>query len=101
VATYSHPRRSKCCDAHAEGFACVSGSIEPTGSLIARRKASAAFAPWAPEGGRKPAFEHPLLCPSLLVGIVPEWSEVAGLPALKTPPEPWIFDARIRLQVPA
>jgi hypothetical protein len=87
-------------DAHSEGFACVSGSIEPTGSLIARRRASAAFAPWAPEGGRKPAFEHPLLCPSLLVGIVPEWSEVAGLPALEAPPEPWIFDARIRLQVP-
>ncbi|MBA3718065.1 MAG: hypothetical protein H0W87_07565 [Actinobacteria bacterium] len=88
-------------DAHAEGFACVAGSIEPTGSLLARRKASAALRPWAPEGGRKPAFEHPLLCPSLLVGLVPEWSEVAGLPALEAPPEPSLFDARIRLQVPA
>jgi hypothetical protein len=88
-------------DAHAEGFACVAGSIEPTGSLLARRKAAAALAPWAPEGGRKPAFEHPLLCPSLLAGLVPEWSEIDGLPALQAPPEPWVFDARIRLQVPA
>jgi len=88
-------------DAHAEGFACVGGSIEPTGNLIARRKAAATLSAWAPEGGRKPAFDHPLVCPSLLAGLVPEWSEVAGLPALHAPPEPWIFDARIRLQVPA
>jgi hypothetical protein len=88
-------------DAHAEGFACVGGSIEPTGTLLARRKASAVLAPWVPEGGRKPAFEHPLVCPSLVVGPVPVWSEVAGLPALEAPPEPWVFDARIRVQVPA
>jgi hypothetical protein len=87
-------------DAHAEGFACVAGSIEPTGSLFARRKAAATLAPWAPEGGRKPAFAHPLLCPSLLVGLVPEWGECEGLPALKKPPEPWVFDARIRVRVP-
>jgi hypothetical protein len=69
--------------------------------VLARRRAAAALAPWAPEGGRKPGFEHPLLCPSLLVGLVPDWSDIAGLPALKTPPEPWLFDARIRLQVAA
>lgn len=88
-------------DAHAEGFACVGGSIEPTGSLLARRKAAAQLAPWAPEGGRKPGFAHPLLCPSLLVGLVPDWSEVAGYPALDDPPAPWIFDARIRVRIPA
>ena len=88
-------------DAHAEGFACIGGSIEPTGSLLARRKAAATFAPWAPEGGRKPGFEHPLLCPSLLVGLVPKWSEHEGLPALLEPPEPWLFDARIRVVVSA
>jgi hypothetical protein len=88
-------------DAHEEGFACVGGAIEATGSVMARRKAAAQLAPWAPEGGRKPAFEHPLLCPSVLAGLVPDWSEVAGLPALERPPEPWIFDARIRVQVPA
>jgi hypothetical protein len=88
-------------DAHAEGFACVGGSIEPTGSLLARRKAAAQLEPWAPEGGRKPGFDQPLLCPSLLVGLVPDWSDVAGLPALADPPDPWIFDARIRIRVPA
>jgi len=88
-------------DAHAEGFACVGGSIEPTGSLLARRKAAAQLAPWAPEGGRKPGFAHPLLCPSLLVGLVPDWSDVAGYPALEDPPDPWIFDARIRVRIPA
>jgi hypothetical protein len=88
-------------DAHAEGFACVGGSIEPYGSMGARRKAAATLAAWAPEGGRKPSFEHPLLCPSLLVGAVHEWSEVVGLPALEEPPEPWVFDARIRILVPA
>jgi len=88
-------------DAHAEGFACVGGSVEPTGSLLARRKATATFAPWAPEGGRKPGFDHPLICPSLLVGLVPDWSEIAGLPALERPPDPWVFDARILVRVPA
>ena len=88
-------------DAHAEGFACVGGALEPTGSLLARRKAAAQLEAWAPEGGRKPGFDHPLLCPSLLVGLVPDWSEVAGLPALADPPDPWTFDARIRVRVPA
>jgi len=87
-------------DAHAEGFACVGGAIEPMGGVLARRKAAAALAPWAPAGGRKPAFAHPLLCPSILAELVPDWSEVAGLPALEEPPAPWIFDARIRVRVP-
>jgi len=88
-------------DAHAEGFACVGSAIEPSGNIVAKRKAARALAPWAPEGGRKPAFGHPLLCPSVLAGLVPEWSDVGGLPALAAPPEPWVFDARIRVQVPA
>jgi hypothetical protein len=86
-------------DAHSEGFACVAGSIEPTGSLLVRRKAAAALGPWAPEGGRNPGFPHPLLCPSLVVEHGASWKDVAGLPALETPPEPWIYDARIRLPV--
>jgi len=88
-------------DAHAEGFVCVGVSIVPTGTLRARRKAALTFAPWAPEGGRKPAFEHPLLCPSILAEVVPDWTEIAGLPVLHSPPDPWVFDARIRVQVPA
>ena len=76
-------------------------AVEPAGSLRARRKAATALAPWALEGGRKPGFERPLLCPSLVVGIYPSWSEIEGLPALEQPPEPWIFDARIRIRVPA
>ena len=45
-------------DAHAEGYAAVGGSIE------ARERS---LRPWAPGGGRNPAFSHPLLLPSLLL----------------------------------
>ena len=72
-------------DAHAEGFACIGGSIEPTGSRLARRKAAAQFAPWAPEGGRKPGFDQPLLCPSLLGGLVPDWERGRRLPRPRRP----------------
>ena len=51
----------------------------------------------APGGGRNPAFEHPLLCPSLVRELEPDWAEpIEGLPALRPPPdEPWLYDGRI------
>jgi hypothetical protein len=76
-------------DAHAEGYAAVGGSIE------ARDRS---LRPWAPGGGRNPAFAHPLLLPSLLAGIEP--GEHEGLPAYEADGEPWIFDGRIRLRLP-
>jgi hypothetical protein len=87
-------------DAHAEGFAAVGGSIEPAGGPLARRRGGAALAPWAPGGGRKPAFGHPLLCPSVAAGEEPAWSDdIASLPALASPPEPWIYDGRLRMRI--
>ena len=76
-------------DAHAEGFAAVGGSIE------SRERA---LRPWAPGGGRNPAFSHPLLLPSLLAGLEP--AEHEGLPAYVPNGEPTIFDGRIRLRLP-
>ena len=76
-------------DAHAEGFAAVGGSIE------SRERA---LRPWAPGGGRNPAFSHPLLLPSLLTGLEP--AEHEGLPAYVPDGEPAIFDGRIRLRLP-
>ena len=75
-------------DAHAEGFAAVGGSIEG---------GDRSLRPWAPDGGRNPSFEHPLLLPSLLAGIEP--GEHAGLPAHAPDEEPWLFDGRIRLRL--
>jgi hypothetical protein len=87
-------------DAHADGFAAVGGSIEPVTGSVARRRGPSVLAPWTPGGGRRPAFEHPLLCPSLVVEHEPAWSEdVAGLPALAAPPDPWLYDGRIRMRV--
>lgn len=86
-------------DAHSEGFACVGGSIEPRGGLFQRRRAAAVLAPWAPVGGRNPAFSQPLLCPSIVREHGASWEFVAGLPALRAPARPWIHDARIRLPV--
>jgi hypothetical protein len=89
-------------DAHAEGYAAVGGSIEPTGSVLTRRRARQQLAPWAPGTGRKPGFSHPLVCPSLVAGVEPTWTEdVCGLPALTPPAEPWLFDGRIVLRVRA
>jgi hypothetical protein len=76
-------------DAHAEGFAAVGGSIE------SRERA---LRPWAPGGGRNPAFSHPLLLPSLLTGLEP--GEHEGLPAYVPDAEPAMFDGRIRLRLP-
>ena len=80
-------------DAHAEGFAAVGGSIETRDRSLR---------PWAPGGGRNPAFSHPLLLPSLLDGLEP--GEHHGLPAYDpgsvSNREPAIFDGRIRLRLP-
>jgi len=92
-------------DAHSEGFAACAGSVEPLGGPFARRALGRELAAWAPGFGRAPSWQHPLLCPSLLVELVPaaSWAEpVAGLPALDPRPldEPWICDGRIRVGVP-
>ena len=76
-------------DAHAEGYAAVGGSIETRDRSLR---------PWAPGGGRNPAFAHPLLLPSLVDGIEP--AEHEGLPAYVPDGEPSIFDGRIRLRLP-
>ena len=76
-------------DAHAEGFAAVGGSIETRDRSLR---------PWAPGGGRNPAFAHPLLLPSLLTGLEPARHE--GLPAYVPDGEPALFDGRIRLRLP-
>ncbi len=76
-------------DAHAEGFVAVGGSIESR---------DRALRPWAPGGGRNPAFAHPLLLPSLLDGLEP--GEHEGLPAYAPDGEPALFDGRIRLRLP-
>src|SRR5947207_1857008 len=63
------------------------------------RRTPSTLAPYAPGGGRNPAFEHPLLCPSVVREVEPEWAEpVEGLPALKAPSEePWLYDGRIQV----
>lgn len=77
--------------AHGEGYAAVGGSIE-------LRRRPRELEPYAPGGGRSPAFVHPLVCPSLLPPLEPN-DEVAGLPAWRPEgDEPWLYDARIRLR---
>jgi len=76
-------------DAHAEGYTAVGGSIESP---------ERALRPWAPGGGRNPAFSHPLLLPSLLRGLDPVEHE--RLPAYVPGGEPAIFDGLIRLRLP-
>jgi hypothetical protein len=82
-------------DAHQEGFAAVGGSVAVESGFL--RRPPAALVPYAPGGGRNPAFEHPLLCPSVVREVEPDWAEpVEGLPALHPPPdEPWLYDGRI------
>ena len=85
-------------DAHEEGYAVVGGSIDPGGGVLRRRPRS--LEPWAPGSGRNPGFAYPLLCPSLVVSLEPEWDgDVEGLPALRPPrEEPWLYDGRIELR---
>ena len=83
--------------AHTEGFAAVGGSLEWITTRL--RRAPAELEPYAPGGGRNPAFPHPLVCPSLLPPLEPN-AEIAGLPAWRPEgDEPWVYDARIRLRL--
>ena len=78
--------------AHTEGYAAVGGSIDA-------RRPSAELEPYAPGGGRSPAFAHPLVLPSLLPPLEPN-TEVSGLPAWQPEgDEPWLYDARITLRL--
>jgi hypothetical protein len=79
-------------DAHEEGFAAVGGSVEAESR--ADRKTLAA---WAPGGGRNPRFEPPLLFPSLLDGLEPEWHE--GLPAFSGGDA--LYDGRAVVRLPS
>ena len=87
-------------DAHAEGYAVVGGSIAAGGLL---RRGVPQLAPWAPGPGRVPGFAHPLLCPSVVRGVEPQWLDpIAGLPTLAPPlDEPWLYDGRIRISARA
>jgi hypothetical protein len=84
--------------AHAEGFGVVAGSIAWEGSFARRRPGE--LAPYEPGPGRVPGFSHPLVCPSVMDGIVLErLPDVAGLPAFAAPlDEPWLYDGRIVLR---
>ena len=83
--------------AHTEGYAAVGGSIDWISGRL--RRAPSELEPYAPGGGRNPAFSDPLLCPSLLPPLEPN-AEVAGLPAWRPEgDEPWVYDARIRLRL--
>ncbi len=85
---------------HAEGYAAVSGAIEPPPGGLRRRKRPAELEPYAPGGGRHPRFQHPLVCPSLLPPLEPD-CEVAGLPAYAPDgEEPWMFDGRLVVRLP-
>jgi hypothetical protein len=84
--------------AHAEGFGVVAGSIAWEGSIGRRRPAE--LGAYEPGPGRIPGFSQPLLCPSVMDGVVLErLPDVAGLPAFAAPiDEPWLFDGRIVLR---
>jgi hypothetical protein len=83
--------------AHTEGYAAVGGSVEWIAGRL--RRTPPELEPYAPGGGRNPAFAEPLVCPSLLAPLEPN-AEVAGLPAWQpVSEEPWVYDARIRLRL--
>jgi hypothetical protein len=82
---------------HEEGYSAVGGAIEPERGLL--KRGDSQLEPYAPGGGRNPAFAHPLVCPSLLPPLEPN-TEVAGLPAWQPDhDEPWIYDARAVLRL--
>jgi hypothetical protein len=85
--------------AHERGYAAVGGSIDAGGGRF--RRGPKELAPYAPGGGRDPAFGAPLVCPSLLPPLVPN-TTVAGLPAwLPEGDEPWLYDGRITARLRA
>jgi hypothetical protein len=65
-------------DAHAEGWSAVGPALVPSGGWRERRARARGLAAWAP-GGRNPRFDHPLLLPSLVVGLEPGTTD--GLPS--------------------
>ncbi len=88
-------------DAHQAGYAIVGGSVAVEAGRLRGRAARAALAPWRPGSGRVPTFPHPLVCPSIAIGVVPDWIEpVENLPAVRPRrDEPWLepalYDGRI------
>jgi hypothetical protein len=77
--------------AHEEGYAAVGGALEGGRDRELR--------PYRPGGGRNPSFAEPLVCPSLLPPLAPNY-EVAGLPAWRPEGnEPWIYDGRIKARL--
>jgi hypothetical protein len=86
-------------DAHAEGWAVVGPSLVPTGSWLARRRAAARLAAWAP-GGRNPRFGSPLLLPSVVVEAgAPEVVVSDGLPTVP-PADDALFEGRAVVRLP-
>ena len=74
------PRRRRDSRARTGRGACSTRTPRASPRSAARsRRATGRCAPWAPGGGRNPAFGHPLLLPSLLAGLEP--GEHEGLPA--------------------
>ena len=91
-------------DAHAEGFVAVGGAIDIIGGPIDRRRAPRELDAWRPGFGRAPAWNRPLLCPSLLADAnTRTGTGPAGLPAVDptTVGGPFICDGRIRVAVAA
>jgi hypothetical protein len=86
-------------DAHQEGYAVVGGSVAVEAGFLRRRPR--ALDPYAPGPGRVPSFPHPLVCPSHVRGLTPDWSDpVDGLPAARAPAdEPWLYDGRIVVRI--
>jgi hypothetical protein len=85
--------------AHERGYGAVGGAIEAGRGRF--RRAPQELGPYAPGGGRNPAFGAPLVCPSLLPPLEPN-TTVAGLPAwLPEGDEPWVYDGRITARLPA
>jgi hypothetical protein len=85
--------------AHEAGYAAVGGSLEVVAGRLGRVPEE--LRPYAPGGGRSPAFAHPLVCPSLLPGLAPN-TEVGGLPAWRPEgDEPWLYDGRITARLRA
>jgi hypothetical protein len=84
--------------AHTEGYAAVGGSIAYAGGRL-RRATPPELEPYAPGGGRNPAFVHALVCPSLIPPLEPN-AEIFGLPAWQPEgDEPWIYDGRITVRL--
>jgi hypothetical protein len=82
---------------HEEGYTAVGGALAAETGLL--RRPDPQLEPYAPGGGRNPAFAHPLVCPSLLPPLEPN-AEVAGLPAWRPEgDEPWIYDARATIRL--